>query len=233
MLLLKSNSKALSCVKSPFLSLTLSLSLSFILSLCLICSSGHDVHQPLQPACSSKKTKKTKKKQKKNTEMFTKIIVTYFHGHFLMLNIPVSGKNTPVTAVVPQRHVEWVTTPTWLSTKYCACSSAPVSHSVIWMRAPPICIHSQHNGTLFFFPFFLFRRVTLRLGGNWRPTVRHILRGVSFIGLLICAISKLPMSVQIVFCVTLVLPLRCMYSTNGFHRKDRAARVHIKLLSVH
>lgn len=45
-------------------------------------------------------------------EMFTKIIVAYFHGHFLMLNIPVSGKNTLVTAVVPQRHVERVTTPT-------------------------------------------------------------------------------------------------------------------------
>ena len=137
--------------EEPF-SLSLSLSLSFILSLCLICSSGHDVHQPFRPACSWKPT-----------EMLTKIIVTYFHGYFLMLSIPVSGKNTLVTSVVPQRHVEWVTTPTWLSTKYCACSPASVSHPVIWMCAPPICILSQHNGTLFFF-FFSFPQSYLTAG---------------------------------------------------------------------
>lgn len=52
---LKSNSKALSCVKSSFLSL--SRPLFFVLSFCLICSSGHYIHQPFQLACLSKPEK--------------------------------------------------------------------------------------------------------------------------------------------------------------------------------
>lgn len=52
------------------------------------------------------------------------------------------------------------------------------------LSALPICFPPW---TLY---LFISHRVTLRLGGNRRSTVRHILRGVSRIDLMIYAISK-------------------------------------------
>lgn len=100
-LLLKSNSKALSCVKSSFLSLSLS-----FLSLCFICSSGHDVHQPFQPACLLK----PQKCSQNDCRLFSWLLSYAKH--------PSQGeKNTLVTTAVLYHCAEWATTPRRLSTK--------------------------------------------------------------------------------------------------------------------
>lgn len=101
-----------------------------------------------------------------------------------MLNVPVRGKNTPVTTAVSHHHAEWVTSPGRLSAKYCASSSSSFFPPVIFVHAPHLHRSLTQRNAIF------FCRVTLRLGGNWWSTVRHILCRVSFIDLLIYAISK-------------------------------------------
>lgn len=112
------------------------------------------------------------------------IIVAYFHSYSPMLNNPVRGKRYTGNCCT--------SAPCWMGNKpqmiFCKilcllfCFSSP-SCSICLL---PICILSQDSEHTMFFSC----RVAIRLGGNRRSTVRHILRRVSFSSLLTDAISK-------------------------------------------
>lgn len=102
-----------------------------------------------------------------------------------MLNVPVKGKK-----YTGNYHTTKLTG-LQLSDDYLPNTepALPLLSSILWSCCLPfICIFplaTKHNST-----HFSSCRVTLRLGGNWRSTVRHILRWVSFIDLLIHVIFK-------------------------------------------
>ncbi len=102
-----------------------------------------------------------------------------------MLNIPVRRKKKSlVTAAVLTTMLNGLQLP-----DDCLLNTVPalppLSSVLLSLCVLSICIIPQHNSTL-----FSCYRVALRLGGNRRSAVRHILCRVSFIELLIYAVSK-------------------------------------------
>ncbi len=102
-----------------------------------------------------------------------------------MLNAPVRGKETTGNYCC-------TSPPCWIGLQLpddCLLNIVPVlpllSSILLSLCVLSMWILPQHNGTL-----FSFCRATLRLGGNWRSTVRHILCWVSLTDLLIHVISK-------------------------------------------